>query len=110
MRTPKPALFLRSSCFFSFFGQDRDGVIAAVEDARAAQEREAEHLRDKLRGLGKLLSPPRELNSKAGIANGNGHVRGNGAWGGADSRGEGAQDQLAEGEEVSGMSAATLSP
>lgn len=37
--------------------QDRDAVIAVVEDARAAQEREAERLRDKLSGLGKSLTP-----------------------------------------------------
>lgn len=37
--------------------QDRDAVIAAVEDARAAQEREAERLRDKLSGFGKTLTP-----------------------------------------------------
>lgn len=37
--------------------QDRDAVIAVVEDARAAQERQAERLRDKLSGFGKALSP-----------------------------------------------------
>lgn len=37
--------------------QDRDAVIAVVEDARAAQEREAERLRDKLSGFGKTLTP-----------------------------------------------------
>lgn len=37
--------------------QDRDAVIAVVEDARAAQEREIERLREKLDGFGKTLTP-----------------------------------------------------
>lgn len=53
--------------------QDRDAVIAVVEDARAAQEREAERLRDKLSGFGKTLTPlaPR-TNGTAGAATANG--------------------------------------
>lgn len=51
--------------------QDRDAVIAAVEDARSSNEREAERLRDKLSGLGKSLTPlaPR-ANGAAVSANG----------------------------------------
>ena len=52
-------------------GQDRDNIIAAVEDARATQEREAERLRDKLRGLG-ILQPALagEPNGDSGVSNG----------------------------------------
>lgn len=47
-------------------------MIAAVEDARAAQEREAERLRDKLSGFGKTLTPlaPRTNGTTTAAANG----------------------------------------
>eukprot|EP00903_Cladosiphon_okamuranus_P005357 g5352.t1 len=50
--------------------EDRDAVIAVVEDARAAQEREAERLRDKLDGFGKALTPlaPRTNGTGATVA------------------------------------------
>jgi len=58
--------------------QDRDAVIAVVEDARAAQEREAERLRDKLSGFGKTLTPlaPRTNGeASASASNGGGTLR-----------------------------------
>lgn len=56
--------------FFSVWEQDRDGVIAAVEDARAAQEREADKLRQILEGNGKLSPSPSGANGVTGVANG----------------------------------------
>lgn len=46
-------------------------MIAAVEDARAAQEREAESLRDRLRGLGKLSPQITGGATRNGYDNGN---------------------------------------
>lgn len=50
--------------------QDRDAVIAVVEDARASQEREAERLRDKLSGFGKTLTPLAPRTNGAAAAGG----------------------------------------
>lgn len=55
--------------------QDRDNVIAAVEDARAAQERETARLRDKLVGLGMLEAPVPPLVETNGKANGTSNDR-----------------------------------
>lgn len=68
-------------------------MIAAVEDARAAQEREAERLRDKLRGMG-MLSPPH--------AGANGNSGNDSLGGGFDDADEGGRDTLVDGEEVGG--------
>lgn len=73
--------------------QDRDGVIATVEDARAAQEREADRLRNILEGAGKLSQPPFGSNSTVFPANGTLGKDANNAGGGY-------RDELAVGAEV----------
>ncbi|CAM9275437.1 unnamed protein product [Scytosiphon promiscuus] len=75
--------------------EDRDAVIAAVEDARAKQEREAERLRDKLSGFGKTLSPlASRTNGPAGnTANGGGATK---DFSGAD---EGGREDLVDSAE-----------
>lgn len=83
--------------------QDRDGVIAAVEDARVAQERDADRLRERLRGLGKLSHGPQGEN---GEANGTleGTVHDDDDTGSVDegvANGGGRRDELIEGAEVS---------
>lgn len=87
-------LFNNIRLFFFVFvcEQDRDGVIAAVEDARAAQEREAGRLRQILEGTGKLPPPPAGANGMVGAANG--------ASGDAGNADGGYRDELAVSAEV----------
>ena len=80
---------------FFFFApeKDRDGVIATVEDARAAEEREANRLRKILEGAGKLSPLPSGANGTVAAANGT-------SVGDADNAGGGYRDELAVGAEV----------
>lgn len=79
--------------------QDRDAVIAAVEDARAKQEREADRLRDKLSGFGKAVTP---LTPRSSRTNGAADANGNGGGGPGDLSGadEGEREDLVDSDEV----------
>lgn len=86
--------------------QDRDGVIATVEDARAAQESEADRLRHLLEGSGKL-PPTRAGANGTVVAPANGSTSG----GDADNAAGGYRDELAvsaEVRQVSGVRGARL--
>lgn len=86
------SLVLLFICAFFAWEQDRDGVIATVEDARAAQEREAERLRQILEGADKL--PPRPGGANGMVA------ASNGTPGDADNTQGEYRDELAVGAEV----------
>lgn len=74
-----------------------------MEDARAAQERDADRLRERLRGLGKLSQGPRvAANGEAnGTLEGTMHDEaGSVDEAGSTSGGGGGRDELIEGAEV----------
>lgn len=71
-------------------------MIAAVEEARAKQEREADRLRDKLSGFGKTLSPLASRTNGAAATTANGGS----ATGGFSGANEGEREDLVDSAEV----------
>lgn len=76
-------------------------MIAVVEDARAAQEREAERLRDKLSGLGKTLTPLAPRTNGAASASASASNGGTLRDYANEDEDEGGRDDLVDSAEVS---------
>lgn len=79
--------------------QDRDAVIAAVEDARVAQEEEATRLRDQLTALHRTSPRDGSANNNDDEAEGSLHPQEGGRCS-TGTLGRGSRDEMVEGEEV----------